>query len=163
MRVGIGYDIHRFSNGRALVLGGVRIPFPKGLKGHSDADVVLHAVCDALLGAAGLGDIGEHFPDTDARFKGVASIELLKKVRALITRNNFTIRNVDAMLVLERPKIAPYKERMRAAIARALGIRVSQVGIQATTHEGVGPVGRNEACMCWATAALVEKNASRRA
>lgn len=162
MRTGIGYDIHRFSKNRPLMLGGVRIPHHQGLLGHSDADVVLHAICDALLGAAGLGDIGMHFPDTDKRFKNIASIKLVRSTAALLKRRKLSVAHIDVMLVLEAPKIAAYKEAMRCAIAAALGIRTAAVNIKATTHEGIGPVGNHKACMCWAAATLTGRKAARR-
>jgi 2-C-methyl-D-erythritol 2,4-cyclodiphosphate synthase len=149
-KIGFGYDIHRLVPGRKLVLGGVRIPSKKGLLGHSDADVVLHAVADALLGATGMGDIGEHFPNTDKKYKNILSLLLLKKVAAMLENAAYRVANIDVMLLMESPKIGPFKIRMRQAIARALDISVAQVSIKATTHEGVGAVGRGEAAAAYA-------------
>jgi len=154
IRVGIGYDIHRFTPGRRLVLGGVIIPCKRGLKGHSDADVVVHAVADALLGAAGAGDIGEHFPSTDKRYKDISSLVLLERVAGILKRSGFRVGNVDAMLLLEAPHIAPYRGRMRRCIAKALGIAEGRVSVKATTQEGVGPIGRNEAAAAYAVATV---------
>lgn len=137
-RIGIGYDIHRLVKGRKLVLGGVVIPFAKGLDGHSDADVLLHAICDALLGAAGLGDIGEHFPNNDKRFKGISSLVLLAQVKKLLDKKNFQVGNIDAVVLAEAPKITPFKPKMRAVIAKTLRISNDQINIKATTQEGLG-------------------------
>jgi 2-C-methyl-D-erythritol 2,4-cyclodiphosphate synthase len=153
-KVGLGYDIHRLAVRRALVLGGVRIPSAKGLLGHSDADVVLHAVSDALLGAAGLGDIGEHFPSTQKKYKGISSLRLLEHVAGLLKKNKYSVCNVDIMLLLEAPKITPYKTKMRQLIADALGIGRESVSIKATTHEGTGEIGRGEAAAAYAVALL---------
>lgn len=144
IRVGLGYDIHRLVAGRRLVLAGVRIPFEKGLLGHSDADVLVHAVCDALLGACGLGDIGTHFPDTDERLKGVNSMRLLEKTVAMVSTAGYGIGNIDATLMAEAPKIGPYRLQMRDNLAQALGIGAESVSIKATTHETLGPIGRGE-------------------
>ena len=144
MRVGIGYDVHALSKDRDLILGGVNIPFEKGLLGHSDADVVLHAIMDALLGAAALGDIGQHFPDTDPAYKGISSILLLKHVGALLRDNGFTIGNIDATIIAQRPKLAPFRPQMTANVAQALEISENQVCIKATTEEGLGFTGRQE-------------------
>jgi 2-C-methyl-D-erythritol 2,4-cyclodiphosphate synthase len=149
-KVGFGYDVHRLAPKRKLVLGGVLISSKKGLLGHSDADVVLHAVCDALLGAMGAGDIGEHFPDTDKRFKGISSLALLEEVARMAQKRGYAVGNVDIMLLLEFPKIGPYKIRMRKAMAGVLGIGTGCVSLKATTHEGVGPVGRGEAAAAYA-------------
>lgn len=154
-RVGIGYDVHRFSPGRRLILGGVRIPFREGLLGHSDADVLLHAVCDAVLGAAALGDIGKHFPDSDRRYKNISSMKLLKLVATKIRRQGYMVGNIDATLALESPKIRPYAARMQKNIARCLGIRPGQVSVKATTNEGLGFIGRQEGCVAIAIASLV--------
>ncbi|ADU96588.1 2-C-methyl-D-erythritol 2,4-cyclodiphosphate synthase [Thermovibrio ammonificans] len=143
-RVGIGYDAHRLESGYRLVLGGVEIPYHKGLKGHSDADVLVHAVCDAALGAAALGDIGEHFPDTDPKYRGISSLRLLEKVAQLLRLEGFTVVNVDTVVVAQAPKLKPYKRQMAENIARALGILPSQVSVKATTTEGMGFEGRGE-------------------
>jgi len=153
-RVGIGYDVHPLVEGRKLVLGGVEIPHEKGLKGHSDADVLLHAIMDAALGAAGMGDIGEHFPDTDEKFKGISSLLLLAQVGEEVRRSGFGVANVDCVLLAEAPKIRPFKSAMKANIAKALGIDPSQVNIKATTNEGLGFVGRGEGMAAYATAML---------
>ncbi|MFH1848412.1 MAG: 2-C-methyl-D-erythritol 2,4-cyclodiphosphate synthase [Candidatus Omnitrophota bacterium] len=157
MRVGIGYDIHRLKKGRRLVLGGVEIPHSKGLDGHSDADVLLHAVCDAILGACGLGDIGNHFPDTDPAYKGISSLELLKKVKGLIESKNFTVVNIDSTLILEEPKIERFKDSMRKNISGAVGIGADKVNVKATTQEGVGPIGSGLAAAALATASVEKK------
>lgn len=154
MRIGFGYDVHRLVEGRPLVLGGVTIPFERGLLGHSDADVLLHAIMDALLGAAALGDIGQHFPDTDPAYKGADSLELLRHVGERLTREGWVPVNVDAALLCERPKIAPYREEMRARIAGALGLSPADVGIKATTNEGLGFVGAGEGIAAYAVALL---------
>ena len=144
MRIGMGYDVHRLVEGRKLVLGGVTIPFEKGLLGHSDADVLVHAVCDALLGAAGLGDIGLHFPDTDPEYKDVASIKILAKTYELITGNGFTIMNLDSTIFAEAPKLSPYRDAMQKNISRTIEIEQNRVNIKATTFEGLGMIGKGE-------------------
>jgi 2-C-methyl-D-erythritol 2,4-cyclodiphosphate synthase len=149
---GIGYDSHRLEAGRPLILGGVQLESPRGLAGHSDADVLTHAVIDALLGAAGLGDIGEHFPDTDERFKGADSLGLLRDVVALLGPRE--VLHVDTTLVMERPKLKPHKDAIRAALAGALGIAPDRVNIKATTGEGIGFVGREEGVAALAVATL---------
>jgi len=154
MKIGFGYDIHRLVDGRRLILGGVEIPCIKGLDGYSDADVLLHAVCDALLGAAGKDDIGVHFPNNDPEFKGISSIELLKRVAAIVAREGLEIVNVDSTLVLEEPKLAPFKKKMRENISRSLGIPEASVNIKATTQEGVGAIGRGEAIAAYAVASV---------
>ena len=141
MRIGHGYDVHRLVEGRRLILGGVEIPFEKGLDGHSDADVLTHAVMDALLGAAALGDIGKHFPDNDVRYLGADSIELLKTVSAVLTEHGWRLGNLDATVIAQRPKLAPYIDAMRARIAAALGADVSAVSVKATTEERLGFTG----------------------
>ena len=141
MRIGHGYDVHRLVDGRKLILGGVEIPFEKGLDGHSDADVLTHAVMDALLGAAALGDIGKHFPDNDVRYLGADSIELLKAVSAVLTEHGWRLGNLDATVIAQRPKLAPYIDAMRARIAAALGADVSAVSVKATTEERLGFTG----------------------
>jgi 2-C-methyl-D-erythritol 2,4-cyclodiphosphate synthase len=154
MRIGFGYDIHRLVEGRRLILGGVEIPCVKGLEGYSDADVLSHAVCDALLGAAGKDDIGIHFPNNDPEFKGISSIELLKRVAAIVSKEGLMIVNLDSTLVLEEPKLTPFKKSMRENISRALGIPEDSVNIKATTQEGVGAIGRGEAIAAYAVASV---------
>ena len=144
MRVGMGYDVHRLTEGRDLIIGGVKIPYEKGLLGHSDADVLLHAISDALLGAAALGDIGKHFPDTDPAYKGISSMILLEKVGDLIAEKSFLIENIDATIIAQAPKMRPYIDTMRENIAKALKIEVSQVNVKATTEEGLGFTGTGE-------------------
>lgn len=141
MRIGSGYDVHKLVEGRKLILGGVEIEYEKGLLGHSDADVLVHAIMDALLGAAALGDIGKHFPDTDERYKGISSIKLLQHVKELLVQNNYIIENIDATIIAERPKMLPHIPYMRCNIAEALDINVDQVNVKATTTEGLGFAG----------------------
>lgn len=141
MRIGMGYDVHKLVEDRKLILGGVDIPYEKGLLGHSDADVLVHAIMDAILGAAALGDIGKHFPDTDSKYKGADSMLLLKEVARLIDEQNMLIGNIDATVIAQRPKLAPYIEEMRCNIAKTLAIDVSQVNVKATTEEGLGFTG----------------------
>jgi 2-C-methyl-D-erythritol 2,4-cyclodiphosphate synthase len=154
VRTGLGIDTHAFAPGRPLILGGVEVPSEQGLQGWSDADVLTHAVIDALLGAAGLGDIGQHFPDTDAAFKGADSIALLRQVVADLRGRGCAIANVDATVVLERPKLAPHREAMRERLADALGIAPGAVNVKATTGEGMGFVGRGEGAAAMAVATL---------
>jgi 2-C-methyl-D-erythritol 2,4-cyclodiphosphate synthase len=154
VRFGVGYDVHRLVINRKLILGGVEIPFVKGLLGHSDADVLCHAFADALLGAAALGDIGKHFPDADPRFKDVSSLVLLQHVASLLAGRQYGIVNIDATLVLQQPKIAPYVTRMRENISRALGIALDQVSVKATTSEELGYVGTGDGAAAYAIAAL---------
>lgn len=154
MRVGMGYDVHRLTEGRDLILGGVNIPYEKGLLGHSDADVLLHAVMDALLGAAALGDIGKHFPDTDPTYKGISSLKLLGHVGKLLEDQLYVIENIDATIIAQRPKMAPHIEAMRKNIADALHISVEQVNVKATTEEGLGFTGRGEGISSQAICAL---------
>ena len=142
MRIGSGYDVHRLAEGRKLIIGGVEITYEKGLLGHSDADVLIHAVMDSILGAAALGDIGRHFPDTDSEFKDISSIKLLKKVLSLIKNNNYCIINLDATIIAQKPKMSPYIEAMRRNIADALEISLDCVNIKATTEEGLGFTGK---------------------
>ena len=144
MRRGNGYDVHRFAENRDLILGGVKIPYEFGLLGHSDADVLLHAIMDALLGAAALGDIGKLFPDTDERFKGADSLMLLKEVCVVLKANNYKIENIDSIVIAQKPKLAPHIEQMRKNIADACGIDISQVSVKATTEEKLGFTGRLE-------------------
>ncbi len=144
MRIGMGYDVHKLVEGRKLILGGVEIPYEKGLLGHSDADVLLHAVMDALLGAAALGDIGKHFPDTDPAYKGISSIKLLEHVAALLEEHQFLVENIDATIIAQRPKMRPYIDTMRENIARALKIELDQINVKATTEEGLGFTGSGE-------------------
>ena len=154
MRVGMGYDVHKLVEGRDLILGGVKIDWEKGLLGHSDADVLLHAIMDALLGAAALGDIGRHFPDTDEKYKGISSIKLLQHVGALLEENMYVINNIDATIIAQRPKMAPHIEQMRKNVAEALHIEVDQVNIKATTEEGLGFTGTGEGISSQAIASL---------
>jgi 2-C-methyl-D-erythritol 2,4-cyclodiphosphate synthase len=151
---GIGFDSHRLAAGRALVIGGVEIPHEVGLEGHSDADVLAHAVTDALLGAAGLGDIGEHFPDTDERWRGADSIELLQAVVALVRSNGLSLVNVDCTVVMQAPKLAPHREAIRARLAGALGLPSERVNVKASTGERIGFVGRGEGVAALAVASL---------
>ena len=144
MRIGMGYDVHRLVEGRDLIIGGVKIPYEKGLLGHSDADVLLHAIMDALLGAAALGDIGKHFPDTDPTYKGISSIKLLEKVGELLEENHVFIENIDATIIAQAPKMRPHIDTMRENIAKALLIDVGQVNVKATTEEGLGFTGSGE-------------------
>ncbi len=144
MRVGMGYDVHRLVEGRDLIIGGVTIPYEKGLLGHSDADVLLHAIADALLGAAALGDIGKHFPDSDPAYKGISSMVLLKKVGDLLMEKGFLIENIDATIIAQAPKMRPYIDTMRENIAGALDLQVEQVNVKATTEEGLGFTGTGE-------------------
>ena len=144
MRIGIGYDVHKLCENRKLILGGVDIPYEKGLLGHSDADVLLHAICDALLGAAALGDIGRHFPDNDKTYKDIDSMILLKRVSELLLKENYEISNIDATIVCQKPKLAPFTEQMRINISTCLNIEISQVNIKATTTETLGFEGRKE-------------------
>ena len=144
MRVGMGYDVHKLVEDRKLVLGGVDIPYAKGLLGHSDADVLLHAIMDALLGAAALGDIGKHFPDTDEKYKGISSIKLLEHVSNLLDEHLYVVENIDATIIAQKPKMRPYIEEMRENIAKALQIETDQVNVKATTEEGLGFTGSAE-------------------
>ena len=154
MRIGMGYDVHKLVDNRKLILGGVEIEYEKGLLGHSDADVVVHAIMDALLGAAALGDIGKHFPDTDPKYKGISSIELLKHVGKLLKENGYVIGNIDATIICQRPKLAPYREEMVQNVARALEIETNQVCIKATTEEGLGFTGEGKGISSQAIALL---------
>ncbi|MCQ2438223.1 MAG: 2-C-methyl-D-erythritol 2,4-cyclodiphosphate synthase [Oscillospiraceae bacterium] len=156
MRIGQGYDVHRLTEGRALILGGVNIPYEKGLLGHSDADVLTHALMDALLGAAALGDIGQLFPDNDPRYEGADSIELLRAVTALLEEKGFRIGNVDVTVIAQRPKLAPYREQMRQRLAEAMKLDISRVSVKATTEEGLGFTGSGEGISAMAAALLDE-------
>lgn len=154
MRIGMGYDVHKLVEGRRLIMGGVEIPYEKGLLGHSDADVLLHAIMDALLGAAALGDIGRHFPDTDEAYKGASSMKLLEKVGELIEQEIYVISNIDATIIAQKPKMSPYIEKMRENIAEVLRIQKNQVNIKATTEEGLGFTGSGEGISAQAVACL---------
>jgi 2-C-methyl-D-erythritol 2,4-cyclodiphosphate synthase len=144
MRIGIGYDVHKLIENRALIVGGEKIPYERGLLGHSDADVLIHAIMDALLGAAALGDIGKHFPDTDKKYSGISSILLLKNVGELLESKNYRVANIDSVIIAQKPRMAPYIEQMRINIADALKLEVDQVSVKATTEEGLGFTGRSE-------------------
>ena len=159
MRVGIGYDVHRLVSGRCLMLGGIEIPYEKGLLGHSDADVLIHAVCDALLGAAGLGDIGLHFPDTDKAWDGVASLKLLQQVKEMIAPE-WSIANIDATVIAQAPKINPYRGAMRGSLAAVLGIDPQLINIKATTTETLGALGRGEGIAAQCVALLQRVDAA---
>ena len=156
MKVGMGYDVHRLTENRNLILGGVKIPWEKGLLGHSDADVLIHAIMDALLGAAALGDIGQHFPDTDPAYKGISSIELLGKVGALLEEKGYVIENIDATIIAQRPKLASYRPQMEENIAEALHLDPSRVSVKATTEEGLGFTGSGEGIASQAITLLTE-------
>lgn len=157
MRAGIGYDIHRLVEDRKLFLGGIEIPFIKGLLGYSDGDCLLHAIADAMLGAASMGDIGRHFPSTDPQYEGAPSGELLKKVLEMVTRGGYAVGNVDAVVLAEEPKIYPFKEKMLEAIAAILGVSKDKVNIKATTNEAVGSIGKGDAIAAWAVVLLEER------
>ncbi|HJC43591.1 MAG TPA: 2-C-methyl-D-erythritol 2,4-cyclodiphosphate synthase [Candidatus Mediterraneibacter gallistercoris] len=154
MRVGMGYDVHRLAAGRKLIIGGVEIPYEKGLLGHSDADVLLHAIMDALLGAAALGDIGKHFPDTDPEYEGISSIKLLEYVGRLLDEGGYVIENIDATIIAQRPKMRPHIDQMRENIAAALNIETEQVNVKATTEEGLGFTGTGEGISSQAVCAV---------
>lgn len=154
MRAGIGYDLHRLEPGRKLILGGIEVPFDKGPVSHSDGDVLAHAICDALLGAAGLGDIGTHFPDTDARWKGASSLKFLEHIRQLLDAHHWKINYVDAVVIAERPKLGPHFPAMRQILAQALGVDAAMVHLKAKTNEGVDAVGRGEAIAAHVVATL---------
>lgn len=154
-RTGFGFDVHRFAKGRRLILGGVEIPHDVGLEGHSDADVLLHAIMDALLGAAALGDIGKHFPPSDPQYKDASSIELLKHVRSLLVNRRASIISIDSTVVLEAPRLLPHIEAMRSKIADALNVPVSSVSVKATTNEGLGFIGQKEGAAAYAVATVV--------
>jgi 2-C-methyl-D-erythritol 2,4-cyclodiphosphate synthase len=156
-RFGFGYDVHRFVEGRKLILGGVEVPYSKGLQGHSEADILLHALVDPLLSAAALGDIGKHFPDTDQRYKDISSLILLKHVAEMLSQNRYVVINVDATIVLENPKIGSYIDVMRQNISSTLRILPQQVSIKATTHEGLGFVGSGEGAVAHAVASIIQQ------
>lgn len=156
-RIGIGYDVHRLVKGRKLFLGGVQIPYHKGLLGHSDADVLIHAICDALLGAAGCGDIGMHFPDSDSKYKDISSIKLLKNVVARLKKLHYSINNIDAIIVAERPSLSTLKAKISKNIAKELKIPARKVSVKATSHEGLGPIGKGQAISAYAVA-LINKS-----
>ena len=158
MRIGMGYDVHKLVEGRDLIIVGVTIPYEKGLLGHSDADVLLHAISDALLGAAALGDIGKHFPDSDPQYKGISSLLLLKKVGELLEENTFLIENIDATIIAQQPKMRPYIDTMRKNIADALGIDITQVNVKATTEEGLGFTGSGDGISSQAICMLTTPN-----
>ncbi len=157
MRIGTGYDVHRLTGGRKLIIGGVDIPAEQGLLGHSDADVLLHAICDALLGAAGLGDIGRHFPDTAPEYKGISSLTLLAEVHRLLTEAGFRVNNIDATIVAERPKMAPHIPAMVANIAAAVDVERSAVNVKATTTEGLGFTGKGEGMAAYAACTIIKE------
>jgi 2-C-methyl-D-erythritol 2,4-cyclodiphosphate synthase len=153
-RCGIGYDLHRLETGRKLIVGGIELPFDKGPVGHSDGDVLAHAMCDALLGAAALGDIGTHFPDSDPRWKGAASLIFLEHARTLLDERRFSIEHIDAVVILERPKLGPHFPAMREALATALEVAADKIHLKAKTNEGVDAIGRGEAMAAWVVATL---------
>ena len=153
-RAGIGYDLHRLAEGRKLILGGIEVAFPKGPVGHSDGDALAHAICDALLGAAGLGDIGTHFPDTDPKWKGVSSLRFLERVRELLAGRGLRIAHIDAVVITEKPKLGPHFPAMREALGRALGIPAAAINLKAKTNEGVDAIGQGEAIAAQAIATL---------
>lgn len=157
MRVGMGYDVHKFQQGRPLIIGGVTIPYEKGLLGHSDADVLLHGIKDALLGAAALGDIGKHFPDTDPKYRGASSLELLVHVGKQLQQAGYRVNNIDGTIIAEKPKMAPYIPAMRKNIAEALKINEDQINIKATTTEGLGFEGRKEGIASMAIASIQKR------
>ena len=167
MRIGMGYDVHRLTNDRKLIIGGVEIPYEKGLLGHSDADVLLHAVMDALLGAAALGDIGKHFPDTDPAYRGMSSVKLLEHVGGLLEEHLFLIENIDATIIAQAPKMRPHIDAMRANIANALRIEPAQVNVKATTEEGLGFTGTGEGisaqavCLLTSPAELYDRDVTK--
>jgi 2-C-methyl-D-erythritol 2,4-cyclodiphosphate synthase len=153
-RAGIGYDLHRLAEGRKLILGGIEVPFPKGPVGHSDGDALAHAICDALLGAAGLGDIGTHFPDTDPKWKDVSSLRFLERVRELLVERRLRIAHIDAVVITEKPKLGPHFPAMREALAKSLGISTPAINLKAKTNEGVDAIGHGEAIAAQAIVTL---------
>jgi 2-C-methyl-D-erythritol 2,4-cyclodiphosphate synthase len=154
IRTGIGYDIHRLAEGRKLILGGVEIPYARGLEGHSDADVLSHAIADALLGATGAGDIGQHFPNTDESLRGISSLEILKRVTKMLAERGTRVANIDATIIADAPKIAPHVSAMRQEIADAMGVSESNVSVKATTNESLGAIGRSEGIAAMAVATV---------
>lgn len=158
MRIGMGYDVHKLVENRDLILGGVKIPYSLGLLGHSDADVLLHAIMDSLLGAAALGDIGKHFPDSDDRYKGISSIELLKHVGSLLKKNDWLIENIDSTIIAQKPKMAPHIENMRKNISEALNIDIGQINVKATTEEGLGFTGEGKGISSQSICLLTKKS-----
>ena len=156
-RCGIGYDLHRLAEGRKLIVGGVELPFEKGPVGHSDGDVLAHALCDALLGGAGLGDIGTHFPDTDPKWKGANSLLFLEHAKRLLDEKHFSIEHVDAVVITEKPKLGPHFPKMREALAKALGIPAEKIHLKAKTNEGVDAIGRGEAIAAYVVATLFQR------
>jgi 2-C-methyl-D-erythritol 2,4-cyclodiphosphate synthase len=156
VRCGIGYDLHRLAEGRKLIVGGMELPFDKGSVGHSDGDVLAHALCDALLGAAGLGDIGTHFPDTDSKWRAANSLLFLEHARKLLEEKHFVIEHVDAVVITEKPKLGPHFPKMREALARALGVTADHIHLKAKTNEGVDAVGRGEAIAAYVVATLTQ-------
>ncbi len=157
MRIGQSQDIHRLVEGRDLILGGVKIPFEKGLLGHSDADVLLHAIIEALIGALGLGDIGKHFPDNDSKYKDISSLKLLAHTKELLDKNNYKVINIDSLVIIEKPKLAPYIEQMRNNIANTLDIDIKQINVKATCSEGLGFVGQGQGAIAQAVVLIDEK------
>ena len=153
-RAGIGYDLHRLAEGRKLILGGVELPFPKGPVGHSDGDALAHAICDAILGAAGLGDIGTHFPDTDPKWKGASSLRFLERVGEMLAERDFRITHIDAVVITEKPKLGPHFPAMRESLAKSLGMAASSINLKAKTNEGVDAIGRGEAIAAQAIVTL---------
>lgn len=160
-RTGIGYDVHKLVKGRKLFLGGIEIPSDAGLEGHSDADVLLHSICDALLGASALGDIGQHFPNTDDRFKNISSLILLEKVNELISSYGFSIGNIDSTIIAEKPKLLPYIYQIRNKVAETLKLEIDQISIKATTNEKIGFIGREEGIAAISIALIFRKNAEQ--
>ena len=155
-RTGIGFDIHRYAYGRKLIIGGVEIPYCFGLLGHSDADVLLHAICDALLGALGYGDIGEHFPDTDPKYHNISSMELLRIIAELVKKKDYRISNVDTVIIAEEPVLLPFKKKMQENVSKVLRIKEDRVNIKAKTNEGLGEIGKKEAIACYAVVTLTK-------
>jgi len=158
-KIGIGYDMHRLVEGRKLVLGGVEIPYEKGLEGHSDADVLVHAICDAILGALGKGDIGEHFPDTDEQYKDISSLVLLGKIGAIVDEENYKVNNIDCVIQAEEPNFKNYKPQMRASIAEKLAVDEGAVNVKATTQERLGAIGKKEGIAAFASVLLISQAA----
>ena len=157
IKVGVGYDIHRLVEGRPLIIGGVEIPYIKGLFGHSDADVLIHAICDAVLGALGDKDIGEHFPNTDPQYHNISSIDLLNKVVQMTKEKKFRIGNIDTVLIAQEPALSPFKNQIRKNLSQILGMSLDEVNIKAKTNEGLGEIGRMEAIACYAVASLIRE------